>query len=387
MVARGFLNTAGMSLTVRELDGPDALARCAADFDRLSVASGSPVTSRRPWLQAWVDCYPDWQPWLVLVEDDGELVAVAPLARRRRGGLEQVVGLGHGPTDHLRLPARDDAAADALAAAVGTRLGSRWTLRVEQLPCADPVVERIVSLLRARGAVAELRSGEGMPTVEVTSRDLNSYLSKNTRKALAKIANRLERDGLQPDLRWTREPAQVRALLPELAAVHRARDEALGRRSDHADQRAARFYAEVIGRHADRGEVDLLTVRLRGELAAFVCGFTDGTALRSWDNRLAPAWSSYSAGRIANTEALRHVVASPDYDELDWMQGEEPYKLQSATQVVPTTDLYAWSSPAVRQAYGVVERLRDAKRSSAALTRLWWLLADGRSRASGARRR
>jgi CelD/BcsL family acetyltransferase involved in cellulose biosynthesis len=224
-----------------------------------------------------------------------------------------------------------------------------------------------------------------MPTVQITDRVLNTYLSKNTRKALAKIANKLERDGLVAETAWHRDAATVRALLPELAAVHRARDEALGRRTDHADPRAAAFYREVISRHADRGEIDLLTLRLRGELAAFVCGFADGRVLRSWDNRLAPTWSEYSAGRIANTEALRHAVLSGDYDELDWMQGEEPYKLQSATHVVPTTDLYAWSSPGVRRAHAAVERARRAKRESKALTRIWWGLSSLRQQVAGRR--
>lgn len=367
-----------MSLTVRELSGRSALRNCGPAFDALSEQCGSPVTSRRPWLQAWLECYTDWDPWVILVEDDDELAAVAPLARRRRGKLQQVVGLGTGPTDDFRLPARDGDAATRLGAAVAGALRSTtpWFLRMEQLPAADPVVGALTRLLPQ----VQLRAGEGMPTVHITDRDPNRYLSKNTRKALAKISNKLSRDSLEPDISWTREPAAVRALLPELSAVHRARDEALGRRSDHADRRAAAFYDLVISRHADRDEVDLLTVRLRGELAAFVCGFVDGTALRSWDNRLAPAWADYSAGRLANTEALRHVVTSDRYDELDWMQGEEPYKLQSATEVIATTDVYAWSSSSVRRAYSLVDRARTAKRESELLTRLWWRIAALRQR-------
>lgn len=353
-------DTSSMPLTVREVTGPSALADCGAAFDRLTAVCGSPVTSRRRWLQTWTDCYPDWIPWLLLVEDSDHLVAAAPLARKRSGGVELVVGLGHGPTDDLRLPACDAAAAAALATAIATALRRRprWYLRVEQLPCPDPVVDALAALLPH----VELRSGEGIPTVQIDERDPQRYLSKNTRKALAKIANKLARDGLVPEMTWHQEPEEIHALLPELTAVHRARDEALGRRSDHADPRAAAFYEAVIVRHAEQGEVDLRTLRLRGELAAFLCGFADGPALRSWDNRLSPAWADYSAGRLANTEALVHAVTSDRYDELDWMQGEEPYKLQSATRVVPTTDLYAWSSPGIRRAHAAVERARRAKR-------------------------
>ena len=354
--------------SVRHLTGRSALAELGASYDDLTRACGVPVTSRPLWLQAWADTYLHWDPWVVAVEEDGALVACAPLARRRTGPLTRVVGMGHGPTDDLRLPAVDDAAAAQLADAVAVALSAPWHLVLDQVPDEDPVV----TALAARLALSEVTAGEGMPTVRITERDENRYLSKNTRKALAKIRNKLAGDGIEPEIRWETDAATVRALVPELSVVHQARDRELGRRSDHADPSASAFFAEVIGRHADRGEVELLTVRMRGELAAYVCAFRDGSALRSWDNRLSPAWADYSAGRIANTEALLRVVRDPDLDELDWMQGEEAYKLQSATHVVPTRVLTAWSSPAVQRLHRGVEGLRAAKRRSAALSRVWW---------------
>jgi len=70
-----------------------------------------------------------------------------------------------------------------------------------------------------------------------------------------------------------------------------------------------------------------------------------------------------SAGRLANPEALRHVVQDQQYDALDWMRGEEPYKLQSATEVVPTVVLRAWSTPVLRPTDALAERGVDSARS------------------------
>lgn len=365
---------------VRHLVGVPALASVGEAFDELTAAVGCPVTARRTWLQAWVDCYaPTWTAWVPVVERDGLLLAAAPLARRRRAGLLQVRGIGFGRTDDVRLPVRDAGAAAALADAVADGLHGRgpWVLDIEQLPVDDPVVDALVRRLPG----ARLVPGDGMPTVHVVDRDPRAYLSKNSRKALAKIANRLKAAGLAPEVRWSRDAAEVAALLPEMAAVHRARDADMGRRSDHSDPRAAAFYEQVALRHAERGEVEVLTVRLGGDLAAYVLGFRDGRALRSWDNRLAPRWAEYSAGRLANTEALTHVVTTADLDELDWMRGEEPYKLQTATEVVPTVSLRAWSSPSVRRLDDAVERAREAKRSSPAVGRAWAALAAVRDRA------
>ncbi len=235
------------------------------------------------------------------------------------------------------------------------------------MPDPDDVLDALLDVLPQSAR----RSASAQPLVRVVDRDLNRYLSKNTRKSLAKIRNRLEADGLVPDFAWTTDAAAVRSLIPAMSEVHRARDEQMGRRSDHDDPRAARFFAEVISAHAERGEVDVLTLRLRGELAAYVCGFADGSVLRSWDNRLSPAWSAYSAGRIANTEALTHVVTSERYDALDWMRGEEPYKLQSATAVVPMQALEAASSAVLLRAAGLPDQLRARKRQSRWLTTSW----------------
>ncbi len=102
-------------------------------------------------------------------------------------------------------------------------------------------------------------------------------------------------------------------------------------------------------------------------------GFRDGSVFRGWDSRLAPRWGDVSAGRIANAEALRHVVTSSTYETLDWMRGEELYKLQSAAEVVPTAVLSAWSSAALRSAEDLArdvrQRVRDAKQGSPPLSR------------------
>lgn len=370
----------GAALTqhVRHLTGADALRTCADGYDALAGQTGAPVTARHTWLQTWADCFPHWTVWIPVVEDDGALVAAAPLARRRQGGVLVVRGIGFGRTDDVRLPVRDDDAARRLADAVHDGLAGRgpWVLEVEQLP----EHEAGVRALAGRLPHARIRPGDGMPTVRVTERDLNRYLSKNTRKALAKIENRLAAAGLVPEQRWISDPGEIVAVLPELARVHRLRDEAMGRRTDHSDPCAARFYQQVVRRHAARGEVQVLTIRLGGQLAAYVLGFVDGTALRSWDNRLAPDFAPYSAGRLANTEALRHVVMSPELDELDWMRGEEPYKLQSATEVVPRVTLTAASSMPVAVGRATVETAREAKRGSATLTRLWRILHQPRFR-------
>lgn len=370
-----------MPRTLRTIEGASALQALGVAYDELCVRTGVPVTGRRPWLQAWIECYPHWTPLVVVVEDGGRLVAAAPLATRRRAHVVRVVGLGTGPTDELHLPADDEDAAARLAGGVRELLAARtpWTLHLRQLP---PASGAVLALLRELPGAA-LRYGEGLPQVRIDERDPRRYMSKNLRKAQSKALRRLHEDGVPVEVRWEDDPQAIRALLPRLAAVRRRRDVAVRGRSDHSDARAARFFEHVLQVHAQRGELLVATMLLGGELAAYSCNLLDGSALRIWDARVDPRWTGYSAGRLVTWEVLLRVVADPGLDLLDWMQGEEPYKLQTATTVVAAVDLLAASSWGLRAAGAGVEALRTAKRRSAALSRLWWTLQDRRSRASG----
>lgn len=356
----------------RGLAGLDLIAPA---LDDLYAATGTPVTARTRWQQAWAQTHPGWDPWIVSVASGDQLVASAALARARRGPLVRVVGLGHGTSDDARMPARDGAAAIALAGALQRALGELgrpWSLLVEQLPAECPVTASLVPRLPS----ARLSPGQGMPMVVVGARELGHYLSRNARQAETKARNRLAREGHTVTERWVRDPADVTAAIPRLAAVHRARDEQLGRVSDHTDQGRARFYEQVLTSHARAGEVEVLLLEIDGDLAAYVAAFRDGRALRVWDNRLSPAWAQMSAGRLANHTAIRHVVTGSDYDVLDWMRGEEPYKLSSATVVVPTQHVEAWSSRAARAPYAAKDALRRVRDRSPAFDR-----AVGRARA------
>jgi CelD/BcsL family acetyltransferase involved in cellulose biosynthesis len=200
-----------------------------------------------------------------------------------------------------------------------------------------------------------------MPMVVVDDRDLHRYLSRNARQAENKARNRLAGSGRAVTESWLHSLDDVRAAVPRLTAVHRARDAQLGRVSDHSVPARAAFYSEVLTSLAATGEVELLLLEIDGDLAAYVAALRDGRALRVWDNRVSPGGAEFSAGRLANHAALRRVVLGTDYDVLDWMRGEEPYKLSSATMVAPTRYLEAWSSTLARLPYAAKRVVRGAR--------------------------
>jgi CelD/BcsL family acetyltransferase involved in cellulose biosynthesis len=334
-----------------------------AGLDDLHIRTGVPVTARRPWLQTWIECYPSYRPLVVLLESDDGLAGAALLARRRRFGLTHVRVVGHGPSDQVRFPVLDPAGAAQLAAGIVDglrRLPRPWRLDVEQLPPGDPVAAALTRQL----PWAQVRPGVPSPTVRFTrDRRLRSYASRNHHQANRRLANRVGRAGLTIDTNVLTSPAEITALLPELERVCRARDHQLGRLSEVDDPEAGPFFRAIIGRLAERGEVALTTLRLGDGLASYVLSFVDGSAHRMWNTRFEPALAPFGLGRLATDAALNAALANADVVEFDWMRGDDPYKLGTATDVVSAIRLVAWSSrwagrgeAALRRAKGPAQR-------------------------------
>lgn len=294
-------------------------------------------------------CFSSYDPWMIALRDgDGRLVAAAPLARRRRRGLTEVVALGAGPSDQIRLPARDAAAAEALADAVAGELRTLhgpWRLTLRHLPTDDPVARALAARLRH----SFLLDGDVSPALRVgPDRRLQAHVSKNHRQQVRRMTNRMRKAGLTASFAHLRDPREVAAVLPQVEDVCRRRDAALNRRSYLDDEEAGPFFRAVILALAKQGEVQLTTLRLNDRLAAYVLCFLDGRAYRMWNCRFDPDLGHFGPGRVANNEALACALADPDCDEFDWMRGEEEYKSSMSNVAVRAQDLRAFSSPAVQ---------------------------------------
>jgi hypothetical protein len=304
------------------------------------------VSARLAWMEASREAYPDWSAWMLGVSgDDAELRGLAALARRQRAGVVQIRCLGHAVLDRAPIVSRSERDARELAgilAAEFQALHRPWTLCLRQLRPGDPFTQE----LRSRLPVAELVPDAQRPIVRLEGSRV-ARLSSNLRGAERRARNLIARDGLDCQIRWIGDAAEIARRVPEIRAVHRARDLQLRSVSALDDPEEGVLWDALFRRHLERLEV--LEVRLRGELAAYLAWIPYGRARLVLDNRVAPRWTAYSAGLIANNIALRTASADPAIDVLDWGAGVQRYKLQSATTVVAHERLYAWSSAALRQ--------------------------------------
>jgi hypothetical protein len=341
---------ASYTATTSVLHGPGMLDGLApGELDDLFRAAGAPVTARETWLRAWVGAYQPARPEAVAVRDEstGRLDGVAVLSARADADHDVVAPLGRRQSDRGALPARHAAAAETLAVAVAGHLRARrrpWVLRLGQLPAGDPVA---AALVRQLGAPARLVPGVAIPKVEFGgTTSVAELLGGGLRKQLRKAHNRLAVDGVEAVTAFTRDPGDVAVLLGEIEHTHRARERDARRTSDLDAAPGLRFWRAAIVDHAARGEVEVATLRLDGDVAAYVVSLLDGDAFRVFDGRCATASARYSPGRLLETAVLERTLADPRFARVDWMNGLASEKLLAANAVEHTEHLVA-ASPGV----------------------------------------
>jgi hypothetical protein len=358
---------AGEQLTVRIYRGRAGLAQ-AVGFDHLAAELALPLTARRAYLARWAAFDPRWTPWVVAVVDPaGRWRAAALLARRGAAGVTAVVGLGQPVNDHARLPALDRPAATALADAVAGELRAirgPWQLRLEQLPAGDPVARRLAAWL----GPAALVPGVGLPRIDLSAGDApNTYLRRKFRQQTRTARRRFEAVGVAPRVRYLRTPAEVEPLLPALLSVRRARDRDAFYRRELDQPHRARWWQATLLELAQHGHLELAVLDVGASLpAAFNAALLDDRSYRCWDGRINPAWRRQTPGKLLYGELLARVIVDPRWIEVDYLRGETAFKRLTATDVVPTSQLLAWSSATTRAvvtapgtAYAAARRFAD----------------------------
>ena len=124
-------------------------------------------------------------------------------------------------------------------------------------------------------------------------------------------------------------------MLPLLESISRDRDHAGGRPSPLDDPDRRRLWQRRVLALAAGGDLRLATLRLNGELAAYVLGIEDGSAYRVLEGRYVARWARYAPGPLLEAAVLDGVVAAARFDSFDWMTAVAPETLLAANDVDP----------------------------------------------------
>lgn len=310
--------------------GHDEIAAFDREIDGLAIRCGAPVTSRWAWMWPTVLQAGERSVATLVIGADGTLVAAAVIVHDLVDGQQVVTPASGGDGHRAPFLAVDDAAAAALARAVVTslaRLDGPVRLQIGPTPLTDPTARRLHGLLP--GEVCAM--SETIPMVRRDeSTDVEDYLSEGTRRTLRKSRNRLRNDERTARVEHARDREQIIAALPHVAEVTRRRDHAGGRTSPLDDIDGLRRWEGRILGLAALVDVELSTLFIDDEPAAYVVGVEDGGAYRVLEGRFVMHWARYSPGRLLEAAVLQRVLDSDHLDRLDWMTSVAPDRLLCA---------------------------------------------------------
>ncbi len=173
---------------------------------------------------------------------------------------------------------------------------------------------------------------------------LDVVLSTSMRKQLRRAAARVDADGLTTSVAFDRGPTITSELIDEVEAVHISRDR-FARRSSDLDRPSERaFWRAIVEGRQPGCEVEVGSLRIDGQLAAYVVALLDRRTYRVYDGRMDTAFADYSPGRLIEAAALDRALKDPRFTVLDWMSGVAAEKLISANTAEGRVRLVASSA-------------------------------------------
>jgi len=291
--------------TTRFVSDPDELDEIGESWAALmDDPSLSPTTQPRWFCAAAGTLYTSDQLRVMVVEDEGETVAVAPLgySTSRRGGALEVLGCDdtHEP---VALAHRDTGALTTLLRGI---VDEGRAVHLGRLATGGPELRGLAQQPRHRGLVAH-RSMSGTPFVPTTTSwsDFEAGLSPSRRSSLRRSARRAERAGglsfevVRPD------PDEVDAAFDQFMEVENRSWKGERGTSLAADLRLQRFYRCYARASAVAGELRLCRLEIGGGLACAQLAVERGHRL--WVLKLGydHDWSPCSPGMLLTRESLR----------------------------------------------------------------------------------
>jgi CelD/BcsL family acetyltransferase involved in cellulose biosynthesis len=314
---------------------------CEAALDPAVAAelwrdAANPLVFNHPaWWAAAIHSFGAERPLSVIsVRQGTATVALWPLWRKRLGareGLARIIEpVGARVTDYCvpLLRKGHDAATliELIVQQACALLDAQTMLLWPKAPTGQVDPAAIEALARRhRLLIAAIDHPCPAMTLPATFEQLEKRWSKSHRGDIRRQIKRLSLAGTL-ELVPARSRDEIAAMLPRLYAMHTANWHA---RSGATELQAGPMTAFVDRLAADLplDMIDATQVRIGGAAISYHFGFRHGRTLSWYKPTFDITWASYAPGKVHIALAARQAIAD-GFDRIDFMQGNEPYKLQ-----------------------------------------------------------
>lgn len=337
----------------------------AAALSLWQQADTASVFNHPAWWRAARDCIaPDRRLLTVAARVDGTLCGYWPFWEKRLGAKDAFVHvlepIGSRHIDYVMPLVRKGFNQPALVSAMLDTLGGRlsvWTLllwpKADRIGLADETVAK--AFAHKRHLVhRHLRPCPRMTLAE-TYGALEARWSRNHRSQVRRRIKKLDTAGsIEFFVAPTRE--QVLSRLPTLFDMHQANWLARGGGSEFEDEANMRF-VEQLARRLPFENLHYSEVRVDGAPVSCHLGFLNGRDILWYKPAFDLAFAQYSPGMV-HIARLANWGIENEFAALDFMQGDEPYKLSWADDVAETVS-HAVSGPQALPVWAWNTKLRN----------------------------
>jgi CelD/BcsL family acetyltransferase involved in cellulose biosynthesis len=319
----------------RDLDDLRQMLECAEEL--LVAYPEASIFSSLDWLISWWEIFHNRQQLMVLAAFDSKarLAGLATLYQSEERFLRvlplrclQFVGDGSGDSDNLDFvvrPGFEDAFANKLLEYLREQR-DQWSLvRLNTMPAASPVANRIEQLLREPQwtSFTGVRDRSSI-LLPASWEEYLATLSGEDRKNIIRYRRRIEHRYSLLIYRCRHE-RELPACLDGLFRLHQLRWQGRGERGTFAGQQRRQFYERLSLRLLASNRLEFWILELNGKIAAaqFAMRYRDNVyQLQEGYN---PTHSSDRVGMVLRAEVLRQLI-SEGVRIYDFLGGTDPYK-------------------------------------------------------------
>jgi CelD/BcsL family acetyltransferase involved in cellulose biosynthesis len=286
------------------------------------------------WLYTWW-CHlaEDRKLHLMLVRNEGRLIALAPLSRRSGRWKRlmpfpalEFLGVGSVGSDYLDIIIRRGEERRAIAALADCLGENKLMVDFSQVAASAHAVE-LTQELKRRGWTMHRRPTDLCPYINLAGQTWESYLgilSPAHRYNLRRRLRNLDKRGSVSFERALSEE-QCAEGIKSVVALHELRWKDRGQPGVFRDPRVVDFHRELSLLALQRGWLRLYTLRLDGKTVAAWYGFNYHGVISFYQTGFDPAWYKYSVGLVMMGLAIKAALEE-GAQVYDFLRGDESYK-------------------------------------------------------------
>jgi CelD/BcsL family acetyltransferase involved in cellulose biosynthesis len=310
---------------------------------------------------------------ILTIRDQGELVAVLPLAKRApqyaRMMPQTLEFLGSGiiGSDYLDAIVRPGRELPAMAVFADYLNRSGRMLQLTQLRGQEPAVRKLAERLARDGWICEGRKINICPYISLSGHSWDSYLATlgpNVRKNINRSLRNMPKN-FRMRIDCVADADSAHGALDILIDLHQKRWDASGDSEAFQTADVIAFHREFVRLAAERGWLRLIVIHLDDVPASALYGLLYRGTFYFYQSGFDPAFGKHSVGVATMAMAINQAIED-GASEFDFLHGDEEYKFHWArdTRDLTRIELHPPRASAwvYRQAIGLNRAARQMAR-------------------------